>query len=244
MSDLSLNPNWFHSNLLKTFVLNILKNSKDVKICGINIEHTDLNCPKCPVQSEGHLEEIEITPKHKKNTKQFKDSQKIKKLVNKLLNEVTATQSHQELTAQNTTQSHHESNTILAINFNDLNKEILIAEENNNKSIHEVLKCYYILGEAIAQSFEAFYNISHDISNSKQQVNQEFKRQLNIDTLDIALRKRKEQSEKIYSLFSCFNTNDNKSIGKEMIVWVRSFSLSTISNLSWDNINIVKEYIT
>ncbi|CAG8845512.1 1809_t:CDS:1, partial [Racocetra persica] len=85
-------------------------------------------CPKCPVQSEVRVEEIEITPKCKKTTKQFKDSQKFKKLVNELLNKVTA---------RNTTQPHHESNTRSSINLNDLNKNISIAEENNNKSIYE-----------------------------------------------------------------------------------------------------------
>ncbi|CAG8800368.1 29404_t:CDS:2, partial [Racocetra persica] len=93
-------------------------------------------CPKCPVQSEVHVEEIEIIPKRKKTTKQFKDSQKFKKLVNELLNEVTA---------QNTIQPHHQSNTRSSINLNDLNKNISIAKENNNKSIHEVLRPLYSL---------------------------------------------------------------------------------------------------
>ncbi|CAG8477158.1 11171_t:CDS:2 [Racocetra persica] len=228
MSDMTPNPNWFHSDLLKIFY--------------------EPNCHKYPVQSEGCLEEIEITPKHKKNTKQFKDSQKFKKLVNELLNDVTErnmTHSHYKLTTQNTTKSHHKTNTRLTtINFNDLNKKISIAEEKNNKSIYEVLKRYYDLGESIAQSYKTFYMISHDVYNSRQQVYQEFMQQLNIDTLDSAIRKRKEWGKKIYSLLSCFNTNDNGSRGKEMINRIRSFSLSTISNLSWDNINIVKEYIT
>ncbi|CAG8785750.1 27608_t:CDS:2 [Dentiscutata erythropus] len=210
MSDLSQNPNWFHSDLLKIFVLNILKNSKDVKIRGINIEQypcqgcnreifsfhpiillscghafhlTCVNfnldppiCPKCPVQSEVHVEEIEITPKRKKKTTQFKDSLKFKTLVNELLNEVAV---------QNTAQSLTESNTISSIEA--LYKKISIAEENHNRSIHEVLRRYYNLGEALSHLYDNFYNASHDRFSSKQQVIQEFKRQLNINTLDMAL---------------------------------------------------------
>ncbi|CAG8705442.1 18867_t:CDS:2 [Gigaspora margarita] len=110
MSDLSQNPNWFHSDLLKTFVLNILNNSQGVKVRGINIEH------------EVCIEEFEISPKCKQKTSQFKDSRKFKKLVNEILNEATM---------QNTTQSHHESDTRLSIDFNDPNKKISNAEENH-----------------------------------------------------------------------------------------------------------------
>ncbi|CAG8820748.1 15150_t:CDS:1 [Gigaspora margarita] len=268
MSDLSQNPNWFHSDLLKTFVLNILNNSQGVKVRGINIEQypcqhcnreifsfhpiillscghafhlTCINfnldlaiCPKCPVQSEVRVEEFEISPKHKQKTNQFKDSRKFKKLFNEILNEATM---------QNTTQSHYESNTRLSIDFNDLNKKISNAEENYQTSIHEVLRRYYNLGKAIAWLYDHFYKITHDDSESRQKINQEFKRQLQIDTLDMALRKRKERNEKIFSLFSCFNTNEDKFKGREMINRIRSFSVSTISSLSWENINIVKSYI-
>ncbi|CAG8855409.1 7115_t:CDS:1, partial [Gigaspora margarita] len=178
-------------------------------------------CPKCPVQSEVRVEEFEITPKRKKKTIKFEDCQKFKKLVNELLNEATE---------QNTTQSHHDSNTRL-IDFNDLNKKISNAEEYHKKSIHEVLWHYYNLGEALARLYDDFYKITHDDSASRQKVNQKFKEQLQIDTLDMALRKRKERSEKIFSLFNCFNTNENKFKGREMINRIRSFSVSTISSL-------------
>ncbi|CAG8833962.1 29240_t:CDS:2, partial [Gigaspora margarita] len=181
-------------------------------------------CPKCPVQNEVRVEEFEITPKRKRTTIKFEDCQKFKKLVNEFLNEATV---------QNTSQPHQEFNTRL-IDFNYLNKKISNAEEDHKKSIHE----------AIARSYDDFYKITNDDSASRQKVNKKFKEQLQIDTLDMALRKRKERSEKIFSLFNCFNTNEDKSKGREMINRIRSFSVSTISSLSWEKINKVKTYIT
>ncbi|CAG8580397.1 6060_t:CDS:1 [Cetraspora pellucida] len=263
MSNLSQNPNWFHSDFLKTFVLNILKNSKDVKIRSVNIEQypcqscnreifsfqpiillscghafhaycANFNldpaiCPKCPVQSEVRVEEIEITSKHKKKMNQFKDSQKFKKLVNELLNVQNITQPRLESNTS-LTQLHIESNA--RIDFNNLNQEIFITEENNKKLNHEVLKHYYDLGEALSRLYDYYYSLSHNMHKSRQQINQEFKRQLNINTLDMALRKRKERSEKIYSLFSCFNINEDRFKGKAMISRIKTFSVSTISSIS------------
>ncbi|CAG8490164.1 15882_t:CDS:2 [Racocetra persica] len=51
MSDFTLKEDWFHSDLLKIFALNILKNSQEM-------------CPKCLVQPEIRVDEIEIIRKH------------------------------------------------------------------------------------------------------------------------------------------------------------------------------------
>ncbi|CAG8843270.1 16588_t:CDS:2, partial [Gigaspora margarita] len=249
MSDFTLKEDWFHSDLLKIFALNILKNSQGVEIRGINMEQYSCQrqcqrqncgreiftfqpiillscghafhlhcanftmvpemCPKCSVQTEIRVDEIEITRKHKKKTIQFKDSQKFKKLVNELLNE----------DVQDTAQSLFESNTrFTTADLNELNNRISFAKKRHNESIHEVLIRYYDLGEALSKEYIRFFNLSHDDNTSKHQVIKEFKRQLNIDTLDMAH-------------------------SKEVINWIRSFSLSSISSLSWDNIGIVKKYI-
>ncbi|CAG8659463.1 1323_t:CDS:2, partial [Dentiscutata erythropus] len=148
--------------------------------------HCKLSLLNGRFQSEVHVEEIEITPKRKKKTKQFKDSLKFRTLVDELLNEVAVQNTAQFLTEL--------SNTILFIEA--LYKNISIAEEKHNKSIHEVLRCYYDLGEALSKLYDNFYNASHDCFSSKQQVIQEFKRQLNINTLDMALVKEKNEAKR------------------------------------------------
>ncbi|CAG8552309.1 7394_t:CDS:2 [Gigaspora margarita] len=228
MSDLSQNSNWFHSDLLKNFVLNILNNSKGVKVCDINIEQYP--CQQCNREifsfhpiillSCGHAFHVTcinfnldpaICPKCpvqcKVHIEEFEITTKCKKKT---------------------------------IKFEDCQKFKKLV----NELLNEVLRHYYNLGEAIARSYDNFYKTTHDNLASKQKVNQKFKKQLQIETLDMALRKRKEQSKKIFSLFNCFNTNEDKFKGREMIHHIRSFSMSTISSLSWEKINIVKIYIT
>ncbi|CAG8771112.1 15012_t:CDS:1, partial [Racocetra persica] len=59
-------------------------------------------CPNCPVQSETHVEEIVIMPKRKKKLKQIKDSRKLKKLADELLNEKAEQQFHININLNNT----------------------------------------------------------------------------------------------------------------------------------------------
>ncbi|CAG8854619.1 2161_t:CDS:1, partial [Gigaspora margarita] len=87
------------------------------------------------------------------------------------------------------------TNTSLSnnFNFNILNKKISVAEEEHNKSIHIVLERYYDLGEALDRLYDDFREKTKNKPESKYKVTQEYKRQLGIDILDMAQRKRKER---------------------------------------------------
>ena len=54
---------------------------------------------------------------------------------------------------------------------------------------------------------------------------------------DEALRKRTERARKVYGLFSSIDVDADK--GRAMIGRVKTFSLSTIMGLSWDDIKYV-----
>jgi len=62
-------------------------------------------------------------------------------------------------------------------------------------------------------------------------VNDEIRKQLPDNITNNSLKKRKERAGKIYDLFV--------SIGEEKIRGIRSFSASSISNLSQENIDYV-----
>ncbi|CAG8819263.1 8175_t:CDS:1, partial [Racocetra persica] len=132
-----------------------------------------------------------------------------------------------------------------SVNFLDLSNHISRAENNNKKSNHEVLKCYYDLGKALLIQLR-IYRESHNEIESKKLVSIQFHSDLKIviPSYD-ACSKRKNRSKKIYMLFSCFNINNtNEDKGRKAIEWIEGFSASTILNLKWDGIKIITEYIT
>ena len=79
--------------------------------------------------------------------------------------------------------------------------------------------------------FDHYKNLKHGDRACLALVNDEIRKQLPDNITNDALKKRKERAGKIYGLFV--------SIGKEKIRGIRSFSASTISNLSQENIDYV-----
>ncbi|CAG8856315.1 26215_t:CDS:2, partial [Gigaspora margarita] len=111
---------WFHSDLLKIFALNILKNSNGVEIHAINMEQYS-----CQRQCQGQNCGREIFTFQPIILLSY--SQIFKKLVNELLNEAV----------QDTAQSPFESNTRINTDLNELNNRISFAEKKHNESIHK-----------------------------------------------------------------------------------------------------------
>lgn len=60
---------------------------------------------------------------------------------------------------------------------------------------------------------------------------------LSLVAKDEALRKRTERARKVYGLFSSIDVNADK--GRAIIKWVKTFSLSTITGFSWDDIKYI-----
>ncbi|CAG8643937.1 15584_t:CDS:2, partial [Racocetra fulgida] len=102
-----------------------------------------------------------------------------------------------------------------SVNFLDLSNHISRAE-NNKKSNHEVLKCYYDLGKALLMQLRIFRE-SHNEIESKKLVSSQFH-----SDLEIVI----------------------PSYDAHIIERIESFSASTILNLKWDDIKIITEYIT
>ncbi|CAG8712043.1 38778_t:CDS:2, partial [Gigaspora margarita] len=139
MSDFTLKEDWFHSDLLKIFALNILKNSQGVEIRGINMEQYSFqrqcqgqNCGReiftfnqlssCLVGMQIRVDEIEIT--HKRRTR------------------------------------------YCTTDLNELNNRISFAEKKHNELIHEVLIRYYDLGEALSKEYIRFFNMIITLQNT------------------------------------------------------------------------------
>ncbi|CAG8806717.1 31782_t:CDS:1, partial [Gigaspora margarita] len=190
MSDFTLKKDWFHSDLLKIFALNILKNSNGVEICGINLEQ--YSCQRqCQGQNCGreiftfHVFHLhcanftlvpEMCPKCSVQTEIRVDKIEItckrkKKTIQfkdsqkfkKLVNELL------NEAVQDTAQSPFESNARINTDLNELNNRISFAKKKHNESIHEVLIRYYDLREALSKEYIRFFNISHDNNTSKHQ---------------------------------------------------------------------------
>ncbi|CAG8494043.1 5453_t:CDS:1 [Scutellospora calospora] len=116
------------------------------------------------------------------------------------------------------------------VNFLNLYKELISAEDDNRKSNQEVIKRYYNFGLNLMKRVE-YYKKSHKKQVAKILVNDEVRNQIFKEVSDDTLRKKTERARKIYKLFD--------TIGENKMVRVRSFTALTISKLSKENINHV-----
>ncbi|RIB09610.1 hypothetical protein C2G38_2044174 [Gigaspora rosea] len=82
-------------------------------------------------------------------------------------------------------------------------KEIDTAEDNLQRTIHDLIRCYYNFGQAIKQLFDHFKKTcNEDVSNAR--VNDRIRDQISVqDKLtETNLRKKKERGKKVFRLFS------------------------------------------
>ncbi|CAG8823179.1 2666_t:CDS:1, partial [Gigaspora margarita] len=114
------------------------------------------------------------------------------------------------------------------VNFLNLYKELISAEDDNRKSNQEVIIKYYNFGLNLTKRLK-YHKKSHKKQVAKILVNEEVRNQNFKEVSNDALRKKTERAQKIYKLFD--------AIGKDKMVRVRSFIALTISKLSKENIN-------
>ena len=122
-----------------------------------------------------------------------------------------------------------------ATNFLQLNDNITQVESKNESTNRELIQCYYSFGDALSKRLYYYKSLKHGELASQALVNEEVREQIGEKISNDTLRKRTEKARKIYALFnSIFNDR-----GKEMIKQVKTFSASSISKLSWEDIEYV-----
>ncbi|RHZ81178.1 hypothetical protein Glove_123g69 [Diversispora epigaea] len=102
-------------------------------------------------------------------------------------------------------------------------------------SASEDASCYYSFGDALSKCLYYYKSLKHGELASQALVNEEVREQIGEKISNDTFRKRTEKARKIYALFnSIFNDK-----GKKMIKQVKTFSASSISKLSWEDIEYV-----
>ncbi|CAG8771721.1 26804_t:CDS:2 [Gigaspora margarita] len=122
-----------------------------------------------------------------------------------------------------------------ATNFLQLNDNITHVESKTESTNQELIRCYYSFGDALSKRLNYYKNLKHGDLASQALVNEEVREQIGEKISNDTLRKRTEKARKIYALFNSIF----KDRGKEMIVRIKTFSASSISKLSWEEIEYV-----
>ncbi|CAG8582033.1 16711_t:CDS:1, partial [Cetraspora pellucida] len=161
----------------------------------------------------------------KKAKKQVKkeDSPTLKKLINELTIDAS------EISKVNVTYNKN------ATNFLQLNDNITHVESKNESTNQELIQCYYSFGNSLSMRINYYKNLKHGDLASQALVNEEVREQIGEKISNDTLRKRTEKVRKIYALFNSIF----KDRGKEMIVRIKTFSASSISKLSWEEIEYI-----
>ena len=157
-----------------------------------------------------------------------KESPTLKKIIKEL-----SADASQQVSSGNTIILQSESAPIInkdSVNFFELYNKITYAEENNQKTTQDVIRCYYNFGKGLTLWFD-HYRQSNNEDASNALVNDKIREQTVDKITEVNLRKRKEKARKIYKLFN--------SVGVELIGRVQSFSASAISKLSLDDIDYI-----
>ncbi|RIB13496.1 hypothetical protein C2G38_2040935 [Gigaspora rosea] len=174
------------------------------------------------------------TPENKTPSKKAKKEVKREDspLLKKLIQELTSP-THQQVEGPITLQSSISEMDVASLDFLDLYNKIDTAEDNLQRTIHDLIRCYYNFGQAIKQLFDYFKKTcNEDVSNAR--VNDRIRNQISVqDKLtETNLRKRKERSKKVFRLFSNVG-------GKEAIERIKSFNATTILNLPPGDVDFV-----
>ncbi|CAG8665118.1 665_t:CDS:10, partial [Dentiscutata erythropus] len=173
-----------------------------------------------------------LSKKAKKQVKR-EDSPTLKKLIQEL-----TSPTRQQVEGPITLQSGVSEMDISLLDFLDLYNKIDTAEDNLQRTTHDLIRCYYNFGQAIKQLFNHFRkSYNENVSNTR--VNDRIRDQIAVqDKLtETNLRKRKERGKKVFRLFS--------NIGSiEAIEQIKSFNATTILNLPPDDVDFkTKELI-
>ncbi|CAG8557555.1 10024_t:CDS:2 [Cetraspora pellucida] len=122
-----------------------------------------------------------------------------------------------------------------ASEISKLNDNITHVESKNESTNQELIQCYYSFGDSLSMRINYYKNLKHGDLTSQALVNEEVREQIGEKISNDTLRKRTEKAWKIYALFNSIF----KDRGKEMIVCIKTFSASSISKLSWEEIEYV-----
>jgi len=124
--------------------------------------------------------------------------------------------------------------------FFDLYFKISNAEERNENARHEVIMAYYNFGEELENRL-VHYRETNAEQVAQKKLNDEVKDQLPKGVTKNALRKKKERAMKVYDLF--FRLSDDSFQRMTYIQRIKSFSATSISNLSPENIKYVASQV-
>ena len=150
----------------------------------------------------------------------------------RLIKELTTTDPGDEeiLQTEPASESNNDSNIFL-----NLYNKIVAGEDQLKKTTQDVLRHYFDFAEAMKKRYD-HYRLNHEDLASQSLVDDDVQKQLP-DVSEEALRKRIERAQKVYGLFSSINVDVN--MGRAMIGRIKTFSLSTITALSKDDIKYV-----
>jgi len=107
-------------------------------------------------------------------------------------------------------------------------------EDQLKKTTQDVLRHYFDLEEAMKKRYDHYRSLNLEDLASQSLVEDDVQKQLSKDISE-AFRKRIERAQKVYGLFSSINVN----MGRAMIGRIKTFSLSTITALSKEDIKYV-----
>jgi hypothetical protein len=124
--------------------------------------------------------------------------------------------------------------------FFDLYFKITNAEERNEKARHELIIAYYHYGEELEKRL-VHYREGYKEHEALKKLYDEVKDQLPKEVTKNAIRKKSNRARKVYDLF--FRITNDKIQRMVFIGRIKSFSATSISNLSDDNIRYVASQV-
>jgi hypothetical protein len=150
----------------------------------------------------------------------------------RLIKELTTTDPGDEeiLQTEPASESNNDSN-----NFLNLYNKIVAGEDQLKKTTQDVLRHYFDFGEAMKKRYDRYRLNLEDLA-SQSLVEDDVQKQLP-NVSEEALRKRIERAQKVYGLFSSISLEVN--MGRAMIGRIKTFSLSSITVLSKEDIKYV-----
>ncbi|CAJ0923817.1 12201_t:CDS:2 [Entrophospora sp. SA101] len=123
--------------------------------------------------------------------------------------------------------------------FFDLYLKISNAEKQNDNVRHELIRSYYYFGEELEKRLTQYKDLPEHKAQKK--INNEVRDQLPKEISKPTIRKKTERARKVYDLF--FRINDDKNQRMVYIQRIKTFTASSISNLSLDNIKYVASQV-
>ncbi|CAB4399434.1 unnamed protein product [Rhizophagus irregularis] len=170
--------------------------------------------------------------KKAKKTKKAVDREQSPTL-QRLIKELTTTDPEDEeiLQTEPASESNDDSNIFL-----NLYNKIVAGEDQLKKTTQDVLRHYFDFGSAMKKRYDHYRSLKHEDLASQSLVENDVQKQLP-NVSEEALRKRIERVQKVYGLFSSINVDVN--MGRAMIGRIKTFSLSTITALSKEDIKYV-----